>query len=164
MENKKPSYEKASQLTASDLLTAAKTISVQQLSRLSLPEVEAVVELISKVVPAGNVPGMILSGLSRLPGRRIPIQKMQQDVNALFSGVEQILDQAVYGGSCRPRRDHLGYQNLPAGWQRPRPAFPAGRGNTGLCVAGRHSPPRNETHGFDTLLRQNIFNWVQWIG
>ncbi len=59
MENKKPSYEKASQLTASDLLTAAKTISVQQLSRLSLPEVEAVVELISKVVPAGNVPGMI---------------------------------------------------------------------------------------------------------
>ena len=63
MMSKKPSYQQATQSTAKDLQTVAKTVSVQQLSRLSLPEVDAVVELISKIMPAGNVPGMILSGL-----------------------------------------------------------------------------------------------------
>ncbi|MBI5824480.1 MAG: hypothetical protein HZB18_10670 [Chloroflexi bacterium] len=159
MENKKPSYEKASQLTASDLLTAAKTISVQQLSRLSLPEVEAVVELISKVVPAGNVPGMILSGLSRLPGRRIPAQKMQQDVNALFSGVEQILDQAVYGAFfAGPAAIIWGYQNLlKLAGKDPDSAFPEGAWQFYAGYALREDTARhtNETHGFDTLLRQN---------
>ena len=72
MIDKKPSYQQATQFTAKDLGTVAKTISVQQLSRLSLPEVEAVVELISRIMPAGNVPGMILSGLARLPGSRSP--------------------------------------------------------------------------------------------
>ena len=97
MSGKKSDLQQASQMTATNLRTVAKTISVQQLSRLSLPEVEAVVDLVSKVLPAGNVPGMILSGLARLPGRRIPVQKMHQDINALFSGVEQILDSAMYG-------------------------------------------------------------------
>ena len=113
MIDKKPSYQQATQLTAKDLRTVAMTVSVHQLSRLSLPEVDAVVDLISKVVPAGNVPGMILSGLARLPGRRIPIQKMQQDVNALFSGVEQILDSAMYGAFfAGPAAIIWGYQNL----------------------------------------------------
>ena len=71
------------------------------------------VQLISKIMPAGNVPGMILSGLSRLPGRRIPIQKLKQDVNALFSGVEQVLDKAVYGAFfAGPAAVLWGYQNL----------------------------------------------------
>lgn len=159
MEDKKPSYEKASQLTASDLRTVTKTISVQELSRLSLPEVEAVVDLISKVVPAGNVPGMILSGLSRLPGRRIPIQKMQQDVNALFSGVEQILDSAVYGAFfAGPAAIIWGYQNLlKLAGKDPDSAFPEGAWQFYAGYALREDTARhtNETHGFDTLLRQN---------
>ncbi|MBI2333626.1 MAG: hypothetical protein HYU84_15985, partial [Chloroflexi bacterium] len=56
---------RASELTAADLRSVAKTISAQQLSRLTLPEIEAVVQLVSKIMPAGNVPGMILSGLAR---------------------------------------------------------------------------------------------------
>lgn len=159
MDDKKPSYEKASQLTANDLRTVAKTISVQELSRLSLPEVEAVVELISKVVPAGNVPGMILSGLSRLPGRRIPIQKMQQDVNALFSGVEQILDSAVYGAFfAGPAAIIWGYQNLlKLAGKDPEAAFPEGAWQfyAGYALREDTAHHTNETHGFDTLLRQN---------
>ncbi|MFN8382218.1 MAG: hypothetical protein U0V02_09775 [Anaerolineales bacterium] len=159
MEDKKPSFEKASQLTANDLRTVTKTISVQELSRLSLPEVEAVVDLISKIVPAGNVPGMILSGLSRLPGRRIPIQKMQQDVNALFSGVEQILDSAVYGAFfAGPAAIIWGYQNLlKLAGKDPDSAFPEGAWQFYAGYALREDTARhtNETHGFDTLLKQN---------
>jgi hypothetical protein len=165
MEDRKPSYEKASQLTASDLRTVTKTISVQELSRLSLPEVEAVVELISKVVPAGNVPGMILSGLSRLPGRRIPIQKMQQDVNALFSGVEQVLDQAVYGAFfAGPAAIIWGYQNLlKLAGKDPDSAFPEGAWQFYAGYALREDTARhtNETHGFDTLLHQNNIQLTQ---
>ena len=159
MEDKKPSYEKASQFTANDLRSVTQTIPVQELSRLSLPEVEAVVDLISKVVPAGNVPGMILSGLSRLPGRRIPIQKMQQDVNALFSGVEQILDSAVYGAFfAGPAAIIWGYQNLlKLAGKDPDSAFPEGAWQFYAGYALREDTARhtNETHGFDTLLQQN---------
>lgn len=165
MEDKKPSYEKASQFTANNLRSVTQTLPVQELSRLSLPEVEAVVELISKVVPAGNVPGMILSGLSRLPGRRIPIQKMQQDVNALFSGVDQILDQAVYGAFfAGPAAIIWGYQNLlKLAGKDPDSAFPEGAWQFYAGYALREDTARhtNETHGFDTLLKQNNIQLVQ---
>ncbi|MCZ2123159.1 MAG: choline/carnitine O-acyltransferase [Anaerolineales bacterium] len=154
----KPSYQQASQLTADDLRTVAKKISAQQLSRLSLPELDAVVDLISKVVPAGNVPGMILSGLARLPGRRIPAQKMQQDVNALFSGVEQILDKAVYRTFfAGPAAIISGYQNLlKLAGKDPSSAFPEGVWQFYAGYALREDTARhtNETHGFDTLLDQ----------
>jgi hypothetical protein len=154
MSKEKPSYQQASQLTAEDLRTVAKSISAQQLSRLSLPELEAVVELISKVVPAGNVPGMILSGLARLPGRRIPAQKMQQDVNALFSGVEQILDKAVYRTFfAGPAAIISGYQNLlKLAGKDPESAFPEGVWQFYAGYALREDTARhiNETHGFDT--------------
>jgi hypothetical protein len=159
MANKKTDFQQASQLTANDLRTVAKTISIQQLSHLSLPEVEAVVELVSKVVPAGNVPGMILSGLARLPGRRIPIQKMQQDVNALFSGVEQVLDQAMYGAIfAGPAAIIWGYQNLlKLAGKDPESAFPEGAWQFYAGYALREDTARhtNETHGFDSLLRQH---------
>jgi hypothetical protein len=157
--NKKPGYQQVTESTAKDLRTVAKKISVQQLSRLSLPEVEAVVDLISKVIPAGNVPGMILSGLARLPGRRIPVQKMQQDVNALFSGVEQILDSAMYGVFfAGPAAVIWGYQNLlKLAGKDPESAFPEGIWQFYAGYALREDTARhtNETHGFDTLLNQH---------
>jgi hypothetical protein len=157
--DKRPSYQEATQSTAKNLRTVAKDISVQQLSRLSLPEVEAVVELISRMMPAGNVPGMILSGLARLPGRRIPIQKMQQDVNALFSGVEQILDQAMFGAVfAGPAAIIWGYQNLlKLAGKDPETAFPEGVWQFYAGYALREDTARhtNETHGFDTLLHQH---------
>lgn len=153
----KKSIQQASEFTEKDLKTVA--IKSQQLSRLTLPEVEAVVQLISKIMPAGNVPGMILSGLSRLPGRRIPLQKLKQDVNALFSGVEQILDQAVYGAFfAGPAAVLWGYQNLlRLAGKDPESAFPEGAWQFYVDYALREDTARhaNETHGFDTLLKQN---------
>ncbi len=157
MSGKKQNLQRASQLTANNLRTVAK--DVQPLSRLSLPEVEAAVDLVSKVVPAGNVPGMILSGLARLPGRRIPMQKMQQDINALFSGVEQILDSAVYGAIfAGPAAIIWGYQNLlKLAGKDPEAAFPEGVWQFYAGYALREDTARhtNETHGFDTLLREH---------
>ena len=159
MANKKPNYEHASQLTADDLRTVARRISAHKLSRLSLPEVEAVVDLVSKVVPAGNVPGMILSGLARLPGRRIPAQKLQQDVNALFSGVEQILDKAVYTALfITPASIIMAYQQiLRLAGKEPESAFPEGVWQFYAGYALREDTARhaNETHGFDTLLSEH---------
>ncbi len=159
MADKKDSYQKASQLTASDLRTVAKEISSPQLSRLSLPEVDMVVDLVSRIIPAGNVPGMILSGLARLPGRRIPAQKMQQDVNALFRGVEQILDQATFGAFfAGPAAIIWGYQNLlKLAGKDPTAAFPEGVWQFYSGYALREDTARhaNETHGFDTLLNQH---------
>ncbi len=157
MSGKKTSIQRATQDTRNDLRTVAKKISAQQLSRLSLPEVEAVVDLVAKIVPAGNVPGMILSGLARLPGRRIPIQKMQQDINALFSGVEQILDSAVYGALfAGPAAILWGYQNLlKLSGKDPQAAFPEGvwQFYTGYALREDTARHTNETHGFDSLLR-----------
>lgn len=159
MSGKQPNLQRASEATANDLRTVAKTISAHQLSRLSLPEVEAVVQLVSNVMPAGNVPGMILSGLARLPGRRIPAQKLQQDVNALFSGVEQILDQAVYGTFfAGPAAVLWGYQNLlKLAGKDPETAFPEGAWQFYVDYALREDTARhtNETHGFDTILKQH---------
>ena len=146
-------------MTAASLRTVAKTISAQQLSRLTLPEIEAVVQMVSKIMPAGNVPGMILSGLARLPGRRIPVQKLQQDVNALFSGVEQILDKAVYGAFfAGPAAILWGYQNLlKLAGKDLESAFPEGAWQFYVDYALREDTARhtNETHGFDTLLAEN---------
>ncbi|MBK7449842.1 MAG: hypothetical protein IPJ47_10575 [Anaerolineales bacterium] len=150
---------RASELTAASLRSVAKTISAQQLSRLTLPEIEAVVQMVSKIMPAGNVPGMILSGLARLPGRRIPVQKLQQDVTALFSGVEQILDQAVYGAFfAGPAAVLWRYQNLlRLAGKDPESAFPEGMWQFYVDYALREDTARhaNETHGFDTLLQQH---------
>ncbi|GAB4538041.1 MAG: hypothetical protein Fur002_00860 [Anaerolineales bacterium] len=159
MSGNRASYQRASQLTASDLRSVAKSISSQQLSRLSLPQVDAVVDLVSRIIPAGNVPGMILSGLSRLPGRRIPAQKMQQDVNALFSGVEQILDQATYAAFfAGPAAVIWGYQNLlKLAGKEPDAAFPEGVWQFYAGYALREDTARhaNETDGFDALLSQH---------
>lgn len=150
---------KASELTAASLRSVVKAISVQQLTRLTLPEIEAVVQLVSRIIPAGNVPGMILSGLARLPGRRIPVQKLQQDVTALFSGVEQILDQAVYGAFfAGPAAVLWGYQNLlKLAGKDPESAFPEGTWQFYVDYALREDTARhaNETHGFDTILREH---------
>lgn len=81
-------WRKVSTHTAQNLRSVARSVSSQQLAKLSLPEIDAVVDLIAQMIPAGNVPGMILSGLARLPGRRPPPQQVHQDVRALFKGAE----------------------------------------------------------------------------
>jgi hypothetical protein len=152
-------YQKATTQTAANLRTIAESLSTRGLSRLSLPEVDAVIELTSKVIPAGNVPGMILSGLARLPGKKPPLQKMHQDITSLFKGVEHIRDQAVYSTFfAGPAAIIWGYQNLlKLAGKDPNEAFPEGVWQFYADYALREDTARhaNETHGFDTLLQQH---------
>src|SRR3954452_8256235 len=90
-------YAAATQKTANDLKTIAVAPAAAQLSRLSLPEIESLTEQIAQVVPAGNVPGLILSGLSRIEGRQVPQAEQQKHLAMLFRGARDLLDKAVYG-------------------------------------------------------------------
>jgi hypothetical protein len=165
--------QKATTLTARDLTTVARSESMRGLSRLSLPEIDAVVDLVSKIVPAGNVPGIILSGLARLPGQRIPPQTLQQHVNALFSGVEQILDQVTFSTVfAGPAAVIWGYQNLlKLAGKDPDMAFPEGVWQFYVDYALREDTARHatETHGFDSLLQQHgirlneVDRWTSWV-
>src|SRR5574341_2517100 len=90
-------YQQASLKTADNLRSIAQSQMLRDLSSLSLPEIDATVDLVSRVVPAGNVPGAILSGLARLSERKPPAHIVKRDVNLLFKGVERALGKAIYG-------------------------------------------------------------------
>jgi hypothetical protein len=151
-------YKEASVKTADNLKTTAQSQLVRDLSRLSLPEIEAITNLISQVIPAGNVPGAILSGLARLPGHRPPPKTIRRDVDLLFRGVEQVLDKAVYAAFfAGPAAVIWGYQNLlKLAGKDPNDSFPEGTWQFYVDYALREDTARhaNETHGFHTLLAQ----------
>lgn len=154
----KAAYNQASIKTATALRTVAQSVMIQELSRLSLPEVEKVVEVISNVIPAGNVPGVILSGLARIPDRKPPKKILKRDVNLLFSAMEQFVDKAMYGAVfAGPAAVIWGYQNLlKLAGKDPEDAFPQGTWQFYIDYALRDDTARhtNETHGFDTLLNK----------
>lgn len=157
MTHNESKYARATLATAADLGSIARSPSLRQLTRLTLPEIEAVVDLISRMVPAGNVPGVILSGLARLPGRKMPPQTVQRDVSLLFKGVEQALDTAMYGAFfAGPAAVIWGYQNLlRLAGKDPDDAFPEGVWQFYANYALRDDTARHasETHGFDSVLK-----------
>jgi hypothetical protein len=152
-------YVKASIKTADNLKIIARSMMVSNLSRLSLPEIDAVVDVVARMVPAGNVPGVILNGLARLAGRKPPPQIIARDVNLLFKGVEQTLDKAVYAAFfAGPAAIIWGYQNLlKLAGKDPEDSFPKGVWQFYVDYALREDTARhaNETHGFDTALNQH---------
>ena len=157
MSNEK--YDEASIKTGEDLKTIAAQPDIASVSQLSLPEIDAVSDAVSRVVPAGNVPGVILSGLVRLPGRKVPLKTVKRDVHLLFKGVEQTLDQAVYAALfAGPAAVLWGYQNiLRLAGKSQESAFPEGAWQFYVDYALREDSARhtNETHGFDSALRQH---------
>ncbi|MBI5296685.1 MAG: hypothetical protein HY869_14500 [Chloroflexi bacterium] len=159
MDSSRADLERISTLTAQNLRSVAHTLSAEKLSHLSLPEVDKVVELVSQVIPAGNVPGMILSGLARLPGLRPSPQKVNQDIHTLFQEVERALDQIQFGAFfAGPAAVIWGYQNLlKLAGKDPESSFPEGTWQFYVDYALREDTARhtNETHGFDSLLRQH---------
>ena len=152
-------YLDASIKTSTSLKTIAQSVMVRDLSRLSLPEIEALSDLVARVIPAGNVPGVILSGLARLSERIPPPQMVYRDVNLLLRGVEQTLDKAVYlAFFAGPAAAILGYQNLlRLAGKNPEESFPDGTWQFYVEYALRDDTARhaNETHGFDTTLGQH---------
>jgi hypothetical protein len=145
--------------TRENLKTIARESAIRDLSHLSLPEIDGVADVVAQLVPAGNVPGVILSGLARLPGRRPPLHNIQRDIHLLFKGVEQTLDKVVYGAFfAGPAAVIWGYQNLlKLAGKDPETSFPEGTWQFYLDYALREDTARhaNETHGFDTALRQH---------
>ena len=151
-------YAQASIKTADNLRSIAHSMMVMEVSALSLPEIDAAVDIISRQVPAGNVPGVILNGLARLPGRRPPTANVNRDVNLLFKGVEAALDKAVYGAFfAGPAAVIWGYQNLlKLAGKDPETAFPDGLWQFYTEYALREDTARHasETRGFDAMLAQ----------
>ncbi|HKJ40201.1 MAG TPA: hypothetical protein VJ972_15635, partial [Anaerolineales bacterium] len=152
-------YERATKETAENLQKVAKSLASQKLTKLSLPELDAVVDIVSKIIPAGNVPGMILSGLSRLSENQVQPQKARQDINILFKEVSLFYERAkfstVFGG---PAAIIWGYQNLlKLAGKDPESAFPEGLWQFYVDYALREDTARhaNETEGFDTRLTKN---------
>lgn len=152
-------YTEASIKTADNLRTIAHSSTLRGLSRISLPEIDAVVNAVAQVIPAGNVPGVILSGLARLTGRKPPKEVVKRDIDLLFKGVEQVLDRAAYlAVFAGPAAVIWGYQNLlKLAGKEPDDAFPEGTWQFYVDYALREDTARhtNETHGFDTALNQH---------
>ncbi len=152
-------YQTASIKTAASLKAIASSQSVRGVSKLSLPEIEEVANLIARIVPAGNVPGVILTGLARLPGRKIPLKNLKRDISLLFTGVEQMLDTTLQGAALIGPAAVLGaYQLiLKLSGRHPDNAFPEGTWQFYAGYALREDTARhtNETHGFDTALQQH---------
>lgn len=154
--NSAQQYSQASVATANNLKTMAQSLMTQELSRLTLPEIEEAVDIVAKMVPAGNVPGVILNGLARISGRSPSQQNIKRDINLLFKGVEQVLDRAAYSAFfAGPAAVIWGYQNLlKLAGKQPEDAFPQGTWQFYVDYALREDTARhtNETHGFDTIL------------
>jgi hypothetical protein len=152
----KQQFNAASLLTADNLRSIAHSMSISQISRLSLPEIDVVVDQVSRIIPAGNVPGVILSGLAKLTGRRPSRNVVNRDINLLFRGVEQALDKAVYSAFfAGPAAVIWGYQNLlKLAGKDPKDSFPEGVWQFYVNYALREDTARhaNETVGFDTTL------------
>ena len=70
-------------------------------SNRSITEVEELRDEVSNVIPAGNIVGLVMSGLVKLRDRSLPPTQAKSDVSALLRGLEmiprQILPQTVYG-------------------------------------------------------------------
>ncbi len=150
----------ATQATLHTLRKIAYTREVHELSSLSLPEIDKLVAAIAQYTPAGNVPGVILNGLLRLPNRKPPAATVRRDIHLLFRGVEQtLLDKAVYGTFfAGPAAVLWVYQNLlKLAGKEVDASFPEGIWQFYIDYALRDDTARHacETHGFDTTLRQH---------
>ncbi|MFO7541165.1 MAG: hypothetical protein R6X32_24245 [Chloroflexota bacterium] len=153
-------YTQATVKTGDRLKSIAHSPKVRELSSLSLPEVDAVVNMIARVAPAGNVPAVILNGLIRLPERKLPLKNVKRDINLLFKGIEQALvDKAVYSTFfAGPAAVIWAYQNLlRLAGKDPDASFPEGVWQFYVDYAMRDDTARhaNETAGFDAILTQN---------
>lgn len=123
-----------------------------QLTRLTLPEIRALREEVARIVPAGNLPAFILSGLIQLKGRQVNPDRMQQDLNALLRGLS-LLPYGVFVAG--PAAALYAYQKiLQLAGKELTTAFPQGIWQFYLEFGLREDAARhaNETTGFHAAL------------
>lgn len=153
------SLSQSSISTASSLRAVVRSQPVSELTQLSLPEIDNVVDLVARILPAGNVPAVILNGLLHLPDRRAPLRTVKRDINLLFKSLEKLYDRAVYGAFfAGPAAIIWGYQNLlRLAGKDPEDSFPEGIWQFYVDYALREDTARhaNETSGFDAMLERH---------
>jgi hypothetical protein len=102
----------ARQTTLAALVDNVSVETIQELTQLTLPEIRELEQEVSRVLPAGNLPAFILSGLVSLKERHITSDRVRRDLNALLQGVN-LLPQGLYGlFIAGPAAVLYGYQKL----------------------------------------------------
>ncbi len=152
------SLERSRQATLTALIQIDDN-SIRQLTRLSLPEIQAVQQEIANVFPAGNLPAFVLSGLLKLKERRLNPERVRQDVTALLRG-DSLIPEGLYGVFVAgPAVALYAYQKLLqlAGLD-PATAFPQGPWQFYLQFSLREDSARhaNETIGFQQALPPSV--------
>ncbi len=155
-------YRRAAAATLASLHQVISPAELTYLSNRSLAEVEALQEEVAAVIPAGNIVGLVLSGLVRLRGRSLPTEQAKSDVSALMQAVEMlprhILPGTLYGTFfAGPAAVLAAYQKLlTLAGKDADSAFPEGLWQFYLEFAMREDSARhtNETIGFQQALRR----------
>jgi hypothetical protein len=129
--------------------------AIRQLTLLTLPEIQGVKEEVAQVLPAGNLPAFVLSGLLKLKGRRVNPDQVNQDIAALMRGVS-LIPQGLYGAAIAgPAAVLYAYQKLlQLAGKDPADAFPEGTWQFYLQFGLREDTARHasETVGFHQAL------------
>jgi len=125
------------------------------LTRLTLPEIREIRQEVARIIPAGNLPALILSGLIQTGNRKITATQAKKDITALLRGVD-LLPQGLYGiFVAGPSAVLYGYQQLlRLAGKDVQDAFPQGTWQFYLEYALREDSARhtNETLGFHCAL------------
>lgn len=129
--------------------------TIRQLTMLTLPEIQGVKQEVAQVLPAGNLPAFVLSGLLKLKGRRVSPNQVDKDIAALMRGVS-LIPQGLYGAVIAgPAAVLYAYQKLlQLAGKDPADAFPEGTWQFYLQFGLREDTARhtNETIGFHQAL------------
>ncbi len=129
--------------------------TLMELTRLTLPEIRAIQREIAQVLPAGNLPAFVLSGLVKLKGRRVTPNQVRRDLTALMRGLS-LIPQGLYGVFVAgPAAVLYAYQKiLQLAGKDPESAFPQGTWQFYLQFGMREDTARhaNETVGFHCSL------------
>jgi hypothetical protein len=154
----KPSPLTLEQLRQSTLATleAVDDSYLEQVSHLTLPEVSQLREEVAAIIPAGRLPGMILSGLVNLKGQTVSAEQRNLDLQRLFLGV---MSAGLYGTFVAgPAAILAGYQKLlRLAGKDAEQAFPEGTWQFYLEFGLREDSARHasETVGFQRAVRPN---------
>ncbi|MCB9100929.1 MAG: hypothetical protein H6632_15430 [Anaerolineales bacterium] len=157
---------KAIELTLASMANVISPAQLTYFSNRSIAEVEALQEEVSAVVPAGNIVGLVMSGLVRLRDRTLPRDRAKSDVSALMRGLDMlprhILPRTIYGTLfVGPAAVLSAYQKLlMLTGKDPDSAFPEGLWQFYLEFALREDSAHhtNETLGFQQALKNYNLN------
>lgn len=131
--------------------------TLRKLTRLTLPEIQALRQEVAQVLPAGNLPAFILGGLLKLKGRRVNAERVKRDLGTLFQGTN-LIPQGLYGAFVAgPATVIYAYQKLlQLAGKEAEAAFPEGTWQFYLQFGLREDAARhaNETIGFHQAIPQ----------